>query len=175
MRISQSAIKNTAVQFNTTSFFRARRTIADAMLKAIGEVLRDQHALAVAIQLRNIGLPPAFEQAFVDTLVANELEKTNRNVQQIEVVLSQIDVINGAADADVQLTLAQADSQAFQTIAQAQADALGVLVGAESTGVSGSMAALRFNTTDMLTFLWARALRDTKKTIMIGLNSEFSV
>ena len=114
-RVATMAIKNVAPTFETEAYFENRVVIRDAMVQALNASLRAEHIDVLAMQLRQINVSAAWEDAILRKLLSAQLDRTRRFEQQTAEIRADIGVLVGGAAVSAAVVVAarQAEAKAF--------------------------------------------------------------
>jgi len=114
LRISRDILLKIAGNYNATSYWTDRQTIADNMKDALNLELIKAYATVQNLQIIKAVLPTPYEDAIVATEV--ELQKTNMRKfeQKAELIRQNISVIISKAEQKIKITNATGLAEAFK-------------------------------------------------------------
>jgi len=162
-----------STNFSAYNFFNDQTTIANVMLQELDALFSSQlMSNVVQLQLRSVVLPPDFEQAIENTIIAEQAISKAQYEYQTAQVDATTQIISAMYQANITITNAMALANQTVTLAFAEADANGKLIDIEALSLSYVMQALSMNASDELTaYMWYEAvgLQDTSE-LFVGMN-----
>mmetsp|Transcript_7060 Transcript_7060/g.10384 ORF Transcript_7060/g.10384 Transcript_7060/m.10384 type:complete len:328 (+) Transcript_7060:27-1010(+) len=167
IKISRDVVRDVASNYNATQFFDERRRISQDMLSSLNTRLGEVHAEVGYFQLRSIDLVDAYEQAIEEKeIVRQEILKAQFE-RQSKLVAAETEVLVASKEAQVVIISANADAQATIINAEGQANATKTLVEAETGSYSTLKSSLSFNTTELLSYIWIKTIKDHDSSKLI--------
>lgn len=157
--LAAETIRDVAVSFDTIDFFTNRSAIDNAMTAALTTSL----ASVVEVDLFNllaVDIPDTFDAAVQDKVLTGQDVITLEQQRTVNVIRSQIAVIDASADANVTAIVANATAQGLVISANTQA-ATGVqYMGARGSALALLASDLGFNSTgQLLQYLYTDIIR----------------
>ena len=156
INIARGSLRDVAGEYDALEFFYNRSIIAGAMINAL---VSKESVLRVEMgefQMRKIDLPDNFEKAIEDVEIAKQEIKIAEYQQQAAVIRAKTEIIE-----------AQAQSNITIIEAEAMAKALNITLTAEGIALFELADTIGFNTTELLTFLWIRAIEEHDEAYLI--------
>jgi len=162
-----------STNFSAYNFFNDQTTIANVMLQELDNLFSSQlNSNVVQLQLRSVVLPPDFEQAIENTIIAEQAISKAQYEFQTAQVDAATQVISAMYQANITVTNSIALANQTVTLAYAEADANSKLIDIEALSLSYVMVALNMNISDELTaYMWYEAvgLQDNSE-LFVGMN-----
>ncbi len=165
--IARDDIRDVSSNFTAIEFYNNRTIIGEKMLESLQKMFSMNYADVVMLQLRNIDLPDSFEQALEDKEVARQDYEVALREQEAALVRANTEIFLAQAAANVTLIQANASAEAYLIDMAAQAEALNITLTAESNALYGLGQTLGLNSTELLTYLWIRAIYEHDEAYLI--------
>lgn len=112
MRIAQSSLKNTCVQFPALKYFSSRKQIAERMLDDLRVEFAKVYATVELLQLRGISLSTSFENQLTQNVIAVQDQVKAELMKQVSIIQANTNVILAKAQANITQLIGQARWQA---------------------------------------------------------------
>ena len=157
-RVATMAIKNVAPTFETEAYFENRVVIRDAMVQALNASLRAEHIDVLAMQLRQINVSAAWEDAILRKLLSAQLDRTRRFEQQTAEIRADIGVLVGTAEASAAVVVAARQAEAKAFVGGYAAAVSRNVSEAEGEALARLAARVGFDEADLLRYAEVRAL-----------------
>ncbi|MHA1150754.1 MAG: SPFH domain-containing protein [Promethearchaeota archaeon] len=156
INIARGVLRDVAGEYDALEFFYNRSTIALAMVDALVSKEMILKVQMGEFQMRKIDLPDNFEKAIEDVEIAKQEIKIAEYQQQAAVIRAKTLIIE--AQAQMNITIIEAE---------ATAEALNITLTAEGIALFELASTIGFNTTELLTFLWIRAIEEHDEAYLI--------
>lgn len=156
INIARGVLRDVAGEYDALEFFFNRSFIATAMIDALvskEEVLKVEMG---EFQMRRIDLPDNFENAIQQVEIAKQEIKIAEYQQQAAVIRAKTLIIE--AEAQMNITIIEAE---------ATAQALNITLTAEGLALFELASTIGFNTTELLTYLWIKAIEEHDESYLI--------
>lgn len=156
LKIARGVIRDVAGEYDALEFFYNRSTISAAMVYALQAKESVLYIQVGEFQLRNIDLPDSFEDAIEQVEVAKQEIKKAEYQQQAATIRARTLVI----EAEAQFNITKIEAEAY-------AEALDIKLTAEGEALAELMTDLGFNSTEILTYLWIKAIEEHDESYLI--------
>ncbi len=161
LKIARGVIRDIAGQYDALEFFYDRDIISGAMVTALQGKEKVLHIQIGEFQLRQIDLPDSFESAIEDVEIAKQEIKKAEYEQQAATIRAKTLIVE-----------AQAQYNITKIEANAYAEALDIRLTAEGVAYAKMMQEVGFNQTQILTYLWIKAIEEHDSSyLIIGENT----
>jgi len=176
IRISLTAIRNSASQFVANDYFLNRTGIKNTYFIAVKDQLKAIYADLKYFQLLQIDLPPQLETAISNKIVTNQTAKTTLAQQAATLVRSQTSVDVAQGDYQINQRTISANINYTNTLLQAQAQSQQIILSAEAIALQQAKSILSLNDTStkvLINWLWQRYITSLKNTsdLWVGWNA----
>lgn len=165
IRIAQSELLDVASEYTAFDTIQLREIMGVEMLDRLDTKLREVYAEVVNLQLLNVALPPAFNTAIQQTVIAQQDVERAQFEQNTARIQAQTDIFKAELDADIILVQANASAEAVLLSGAAEAKAITTRINAEADtygivmGVfESSFGVNNFTSNDLLTYVWLQSL-----------------
>lgn len=166
-KTARSIIRDIASAYTAIEFFYNRTAIGNDMLNAL-EGKEDKFYIDIGeFQLRQIDLPDQFEEAIELTEVAKQEIKIAEYQQQSAVIRANTLILEALAQANISIIEAEAQAEITIIEAQAAADSLNITMTTEGIMLAEIMATVGLNSTQLLTYLWIKAIEEHDSAYLI--------
>lgn len=172
IRVARDTIRDVCSLFNAIDFFNNRTHIGDIMYQQVNASLDIVFADVAQLQLRNIDLPDSFEQALENVEIARQEYEVALREQEAAIVRAETKVLEAAAAAEVMVIEATATAESYIIEMNAIAEGLNITLSAEADAIYALGQTLGLNTTELLTYLWIKAITEHDSAyLIIGENT----
>jgi len=171
-QMARSVVRDIASQFDALEFFFNRSAVSVSMESGLIGREADYYIELGSFNLRNVDLPNSFEAAIEAVEVAKQEIKKAEYEQQAAVIRANTLILEAQAQANISLIEAETAAEIAMIEAQAAADALNITLTMEGHALANLMAELGLNSTQLLTYLWIKAIQEHESAwLIIGTNT----
>lgn len=165
---ARSILRDVAAEYNAVEYFFNRTMIGLDMELHLQEALSASFfSNVVFFQLREIDLPPAFEDALERVQVAQQEYEIAKYEQEAALVRAETEIYLAQAIANITIISAEAEADAFLIGIEAAAKAINITLTAESLGYYALGQALNMTATELLAYLWIKAILEHDESLLI--------
>jgi len=167
VRVARDALRDAVSLYTAIEFFNNRTVIGDYMEEVLTEELAVYYADVVALQLRRVDLPDTFEAALENVEVARQDYEVALREQEAAVVRAETSIIEAEALAQINIIEASANAESLIIYTSAVAEALNITIVAEADALYALQQTLGLNNTELLTYLWIKAVTEHDSSMLI--------
>lgn len=167
VQVARGTLRTIASEYSAIEYFTNTSDIEQAFEEGLSPAFTSEKVVLHLFQIKGTKLPQAFESALESVQVAQQEIEVALYEQQVATIRAKTLIIEAEAQFSIALIEANATAQSDILRAQGTAKSLNITLTAEGLAFMQLMADTGWNTTELLTYLWIKAIMEHDSSLLI--------